>query len=303
LKLFEERTTLQTQINTFYNEKRESSQQFRDANDRYWNKVNEDRARRAERTRVQRAAEEAEKKREIAQRLREEAEIPAFQAQIEDCQTLIDALTGKTTGEVTYKSAPSQAGKVDIAGVPKLDIRKVEDAPEGMVARKKKGDDDDNYFVAKGRAGKAGKKTAQPKSSNGSAATEPSASSQLNLPFSTLSALLSLSIPPPTSAADIPRVVEDVGTKKAWFEANQARVTAENIAKAEAEIQRLDAKEASNQESSGAVDATPPNGGGERPGEPAPTPKISELSSVPVPTEEVDAKLESVLEDGEAALQ
>jgi len=32
-------------------------------------------------------------------------------------------------------------------------------------------------------------------------------------------------------------------TKKAWFEANQARVTAENIAKAEAEIKRLSAKE------------------------------------------------------------
>jgi hypothetical protein len=37
----------------------------------------------------------------------------------------------------------------------------------------------------------------------------------------------------------VPRVVEDLKTKKAWFEANQARVTAEAIAKAEAEIQRL----------------------------------------------------------------
>ncbi|KAK7049513.1 multicopy suppressor of BFA (Brefeldin A) [Paramarasmius palmivorus] len=297
-KLFAERDELQAQINTLYNEKRDSAQKYREHNDRYWNKVNEDRARRLERARAQRAAEEAEKKREIAQRLREEAELPAFQAQIEDCQTLIDALSGKTTGEVTFKSTAAQSGKADIAGVPKLDIRKVEDAPEGMVARKKKGDDGDNYFVAKGRGGKNSKKNT-PKS-NDSPAAEPSASSQLNLPFSTLSALLSLSIPPPTSAADVPRVIEDVGTKKAWFEANQARVTAENIAKAEAEIQRLsnEAKEASKEDASGA-DVTPPNGGGERPGEPAPTPKVADTTSVPVPSEEVDAKLEAVQEDGE----
>jgi len=37
----------------------------------------------------------------------------------------------------------------------------------------------------------------------------------------------------------VPRVVEDLKTKKAWFEANQARVTAENVKKAESEIQRL----------------------------------------------------------------
>jgi len=35
------------------------------------------------------------------------------------------------------------------------------------------------------------------------------------------------------------RVVEDLKTKKAWFEANQACMTAEAMAKAEAEIQRL----------------------------------------------------------------
>ena len=43
-----------------------------------------------------------------------------------------------------------------------------------------------------------------------------------------------MSIPPPSSQIDVPRVVEDLNTKKAWFdlfEANQARVMAEAIAK------------------------------------------------------------------------
>ncbi|KAG7096937.1 hypothetical protein E1B28_004336 [Marasmius oreades] len=304
-KLFEERDTLQAQVNVLYNEKRESSQKYREANDRYWTKVNEDKARRAEKAKAQRAAEEAQKKQEIAQRLREEAEIPAFQAQIEDCQTLIDALSGKSTGEVTFKSTPLQPERGEIAGVAKLEIRKVEAAPEGMVPRKKKNDDDENYFV--GSKGKSKGTKKPPAKSNGNADAAPASaasSSQLNLPFSTLSALLSLSIPPPTSTVDVPRVIENVKTKKAWFEANQARVTAESITKADAEIQRLlyeSSKEAGKSQDSMTSEIIPPNGGGERPGEPAPTPNVHDMASVAVPTEEVDSKLEVVQEqNGEA---
>ncbi|KAJ7068281.1 hypothetical protein C8F01DRAFT_601853 [Mycena amicta] len=231
-KLFEERDKIQADLNLLYNEKREASQQFRDLNDQYWAKVNDDRARRAERLRAQRAAEELQKKQERAARILEEAEMPAYQAQIEDCQTLVDFFSGKTSGTVSLHSA-SLTTKADLAGVPKLEIRKVEAAPEGAVVRKKKGEDDDPYFV--GGKGKGKGKKATPK------ASEPESTGQLNVPFATLSALLSLSIPPPAAHADIPRVIEDLKTKKEWFEANQARVTAENIAKAEAEIQSLNA--------------------------------------------------------------
>ena len=79
-----------------------------------------------------------------------------------------------------------------------------------------------------------------------------------------LTALLSLSIPPPTSTADVPRVIEDLKTKKAWFEANQARVTAENKAKAEAEIRRLLGNSA-DVEVPSSGDVPPPNGGAEQP--------------------------------------
>ncbi|KAF7332215.1 hypothetical protein MKEN_00102500 [Mycena kentingensis (nom. inval.)] len=215
-KLFEERDKIQAELNTLYNEKRESSARFREANDRYWAKINEDRARRAERLRAQRTADELAKKQERAARIREEAEIPAYQAQIEDCQTLIDYFSGKTTGTVSLNSAPLTT-KSEIAGVSKLEIRQVDAAPEGTVVRKKKGDDEESYFP------------------------EADSTDKLNVPFATLSALLSLSIPPPASQADVPRVVGDLKTKKEWFEANQARVTAENISKAESEIQALNA--------------------------------------------------------------
>ncbi|KAH9899841.1 hypothetical protein C8Q73DRAFT_637970 [Cubamyces lactineus] len=297
-KLLDERTSLQNQLDELYNRKRESAQRFKEANDRFYAKLNEDRARRAERARAQRAAEEEAKKKEIADRLREEAEIPAFQAQIEDCQTLIDYFSGKSSS-ATLSSQKPLTEKSDLAGVPKLELRKVEAVPEGAVVRKKKGEDEEAYFVGGGKkkgGKKGGAKPATPAGeSNG--ADSPSPSGQLNVPLPTLSALLTLSIPPPTSPADVPRVIEDLKTKKAWFEANQARVTAENKAKAEAEIRRLLGKSADNVEAPAASnDVKPPNGGAELPAEPAPTPASTDLPSTAVPAEPVDEKLETVQE-------
>ncbi|KAI9512183.1 hypothetical protein F5148DRAFT_1273820 [Russula earlei] len=228
-QLFEERSSLQQQIDAFFAERRESTSRFREANDRYYAKLNEDRARRAEQRRLQKEAEEEEKRKARALQLREQASQPAFQVQIEDCQILIDYFSGKSTTAVV-SSAKEDSTE------PKLDIRQVEAAPDNFVQRKKKGKDEETYFVG-GKGKTKGKKG--PKVGGTDNAEVTTSSSNRNVPYGTLSALLSLSIPPPSSQADVSRVVEDLKTKKAWFEANQARTTAEAIAKAEAEIQRL----------------------------------------------------------------
>ena len=284
-KLFEERDVIQAELNAAFNKKRESTQIYRDQNDRYWAKISEDRARRAERARQQRAADEAQKKNEIAERLRDEAAVPAFQAQIEDCQTLIDYFSGKTSSNPVSDSFPLSP-RTEVAGVPRLDIRKVEVAPEGSVVRKKKNEDEDAYFVGSKAKGKGKRAPSKPLDINGTMPTSPSsASHQLNIPLPTLSALLSLSIPPPASPGDVPRVVEDLKTKKAWFTANQQRVTAENIAKAENEIQRL---------TQGAKETKEVIG--ESPAEPTSTPQASAAPPVvvtPAALEKVDAVLDS----------
>jgi hypothetical protein len=297
-KLFDERNALQAELDTLHSQRRQSTQQYREANDRFYAKLNEDRARRAERARAERAAQEEEKKKALADKLREDASAPAYQAQIEDCQTLIDYFSGKATGGTLSTAASPLAAKADIAGVAKLDLRQIEAPAEGMVARKKKGEDEESYFV--GGKGKKGKKGPKP------AATEADApsSGKLNVPMGTLTALFSLSIPPPTSSEEVPRVIEDLKTKKAWFQANQQRVTAENVAKAEAEIKRLLGTKGES-ETAAAVDGdvVPPAGGGERPAEPASTPNVSDTKSIAVPSSEVVDKLESVqeqqAEDGE----
>ncbi|KAJ6539353.1 hypothetical protein B0H19DRAFT_355895 [Mycena capillaripes] len=280
--LFKERDTIQAELNTLFNEKRESSQKFRESNDRYWAKVNEDRAKRAERLRAQRAAEELQKKQERAERILEEAEMPAFQAQVEDCQTLIDYFSGKSSGTVTFKSAPLGT-KADVAGVPKLEIRKVEAAPEGVVVRKKKGEDEDAYFVGGKGKGKGKKAPAKAAESTDAAPT----ATQLNVPLATLSALLTLSIPPPASNIDVPRVIEDLKTKKEWFEANQARVTAENIAKAQAEIKALNAAAKESKLEEGAA-----NGNVDSPSQ------VADVDSpAPTPSEQTADKLEIAAEE------
>ena len=285
-KLLDERTALQGQLDVLYNRKRESAAIFKEANDKFYTKLNEDRARRAERARAQREEQEAAKKKEIADRLRDEADVPAYQAQIEDCQTLIDHFSGKPTGTLSTQKPLTERSAV--AGVPQLEIRKVDAAPEGLVARKKKGEDEETYFVGGGKK-KGGKKGVKPAVPPAADAPEPTSGGQPNVPLPILTALLSLSIPPPTSTTDVPRVVEDLKTKKAWFEANQARATADNKAKAEAEIRKLLGK-------AGPAPDVPPNGGAERPPEPAPTPAEDAALSVGVPADPVDEKLEEAAE-------
>jgi len=279
-KLFEERDSLQAKLNVLFERKRARTGEYKTLNDQYYKKLTEDRERRAERAKAQRDAENLARKKEIAQQLREEAEVPAYQAQIEDCQNLIDFFSGKSSGNVTYKSTGPLFARPEVAGVPKLEIRKVEEAPEGFTPLKKKGEEQEAYFIAsKGKKG--AKKTPAPPSPAPAPAPAAAAESgpTLNIPLATLTALLSFSIHAPDSAADVPRVIDDLNTKKAWYEANNARVTAENIAKAEAEIQRLSELET--------------------PVEPAPTPLDGPTSSAAssAAPEDIDAKLEAVQEE------
>lgn len=297
-KLYEEMRDFKSQVDDLWTKKKEGAKVHRESNDRWYKKAAEDRARRQERYAAERAAGELEKRKEIAERLREEATVPAFQAEIEDTQTLIAALSAKINGGAIPTPALNLASDKDernVVGAPKLELRQVE-APTDLVARKKKGDLEENYFVAKKRKTPApnGKSAAAaPSPVNGESTPSAAADGKLNIPYSILSALLQLSIPPPTSTSDIPRTIVDLNTKKAWFEANQERVTKENVTKAEAEIKRLDAASAKA--------ALPNDNAGEYPVEPISTPAVPTKTSSPVEAEPVEAKLEAVKESLEEA--
>ncbi|KAG9015537.1 hypothetical protein FRB94_000142 [Tulasnella sp. JGI-2019a] len=233
--LYDERNELQTRLDVVWSKKKAAAQSYREAQDTYWVKMQEDRARKAEKAREARQAAEDEKKKEIIDRLREEGSAPAYQSQIEDCQTLIDLLSGTASTSMSAFVTGREA-----ASVPELDLRKVDEAiDKNLVVVKKKGEEE-NYFVAtkKPKAAKKGGKA------NGTVPPEPTpaaatTSEKYRLPLQTLGALASLSIPPPTSATEVPQTIENLKIKKEWFVANQEKQTATNKAKAEREIESL----------------------------------------------------------------
>ncbi|CAE6530877.1 unnamed protein product [Rhizoctonia solani] len=289
-KIYDERSAISATLDELYQKKRDSNAAWREANDKYYAKMTEDRARKQERFKRQREEEESQRRREHAQRIREEAEIPAFQVEIEDCQTLIDLFSGKITGAAADKKVSTSQSSNGITGVAELSLRTVEADPSLGLALKKKGQEEENYFVAKKK--KAGGKPNQQAAKEKEAPAAPKPEERFHVTFSTLTALGALSIPPPTSSAEVERCIADLQKKRDWYLANQKRVTSEKIAKADAEIAKLEAQAGTNGEV--------PNGNGEHPPEPTHTPAVGDVVSAEVPSEAVDEKLEEVKEEVEA---
>jgi hypothetical protein len=196
---------------------------------RYYAKVQADRQARQERFKAEKAKEDAARREEEITRLREEAKNPAYAAEIEDCKILIGWFQGKYgVGEVPATNAGGkEQAQATLEGVKVLEIRKVENDFKGMTL-KKKGDDEElgGFFGGSGKGKKkGGKKGSASASGTATPQGEAAASGAVNLPMSLLSALLSLGIPPPSGKDDVQRTVDDLETKKAWFEANSAAKT------------------------------------------------------------------------------
>lgn len=155
--------------------------------------------------------------------MREEAKMPAFTSEIEDCTVLANWFKGRYgQGEIPTTNAGEKEA-ASVAGVKDLEIRKVENDFKGMTLKKKDDDDLVGFFGgnAKGKKGK-GKKSA---SASGTATPQTESSGAVNLPMSLLSALLALGIPPPSGKEDVTRAISDLETKKSWYEANSAQKT------------------------------------------------------------------------------
>lgn len=91
-KLFGERSALQGEISALWNLKKESQQRFKDANDRYWTKVNEDRASRAEENRAKAREDEMKVKEDQAKVKKEDrakVKVKADQMKVKADQTKV----------------------------------------------------------------------------------------------------------------------------------------------------------------------------------------------------------------------
>jgi hypothetical protein len=210
-----------------YGKKRESAQKYREDNDKYYAKVQADRQARQERFKAEKAKEDAARQLEEITQMREDAKLAAYSKEIEDCQILIGWFQGKNGNEVPATNAGGK-GQTTLEGVKQLEIRQVDTEFKGMTL-KKKGEDDDlaGFFGGSGKGKKKGGKGSSKAASGTATPSEGAAEKKdaVNLPMSLLSAILSLGIHPPSGKDDVQRTVDDLETKKAWFEANSAAKT------------------------------------------------------------------------------
>ena len=231
---------IKAEMDELYQARRDRLTAYHAENDKYFARVRADRERRQEAQRKER--EEADRMRQEAeiQALREDAALPAFAKEIEDCDVLIRYFSGASEEDTKGENLTQSASKSQ-PEVPKPDAT----VPEGAVVARKKGDEDD-YFAGTG----TGKKKGKGKKSGQQAAKahgSDEAGGAFNVPFGMLSALLSLSIPPPMNQADVPRLVDNIKLKREYFVSTQPHQTQENMRKAEEKIAALQAKTASKE--------------------------------------------------------
>ncbi|EMC95741.1 hypothetical protein BAUCODRAFT_40947, partial [Baudoinia panamericana UAMH 10762] len=170
----------------------------------------------------------------------EEASAPAYQDEIRTASNLIAYFD------------PSSVSKQSVAGPGKFAAtasRTIDDSGIKGTRLPKKGEEEENYFI--GGASKKNKRSRGAASGTSSPAPE----SKFNLDIGTLDSFGRLSVDPPMSQSDVPAAVEKLKEKLEFWKGDQDRKTKENIAKAQAEIDKLEA-EASAAESKGSDRST-----------------------------------------------
>ncbi|KAH7336743.1 hypothetical protein BKA66DRAFT_577468 [Pyrenochaeta sp. MPI-SDFR-AT-0127] len=179
---------------------------------------------RNEKRRVEQQQYVAGKRKEAASKRLEEASAPAYQDEILSTEGLIrhfdpSALPAKEAA-ATSKFAASAQRTVDESGIKGTRVSK-------------KDTEEESYFVGTGgKKGKKGKK--------GGAAP---AASKFNLNMGIIEELAKVGVDAPSSQDEVPATVEKLKAKLAHWKEDQDRKTKENIAKAQKEIERLEAEE------------------------------------------------------------
>ncbi|KAI4606458.1 hypothetical protein J4E83_010049 [Alternaria metachromatica] len=189
---------------------------------------------RNEKRRLEQLQYVAGKRKETASKRLEEASAPAYGDEIIACEGLIrhfdpSALPAKETTAAS-KFAASAQRTVDDSGLKGTRISKKDTEEESYMA---------------GTGGKKGKK-----GKKGGAAA-----SKFNLNIGIIEELAKVGVDPPSSQDEVPATVEKLQAKLAHWKEDQDRKTKENIAKAQKEIDKLEAEEAAEDAANGSTDA------------------------------------------------
>jgi uncharacterized coiled-coil DUF342 family protein len=236
-ELIGKKKELKAQIDTQYNEMRSLRDEFRKSNDEWFHWERAEKERKQNEYREQKKKADSERLARAAQRELEDADIPAFTEEINNCNALIKFLqqyTGQTTSSSTTSGSANAA----------TNARKVDSSlPDGAVALTKKSDREEEFFF--GGKSKKGKRPATAASSTPTQTTK-----TLKIDFVTMDIFFKLKVDVPLTVADAEPAIKAIEEKKAKFLADQKAQTEANKAKALAKIAAIKAKA----EAGGSVD-------------------------------------------------
>jgi len=184
---------------------------------------------REEKRRAENDAYHRGKRQEAAKAKLEDASAAAYQDEIRTTQSLL-AFFDPSSSVKQVASGPSQFAATN--------IRTVDTTGFKGTRVSKKDEEEENYFVGTG-----GKKNKRNRGQAGAGVTSPQPTEgKFNLDLGTIGSLALINVDPPMSQAEVPAVVEKLKEKLAYWKGDQERKTKENIEKAQAEIDRLEAE-------------------------------------------------------------
>ncbi|MCJ1390304.1 hypothetical protein MMC18_003162 [Xylographa bjoerkii] len=229
--LRDERTKLHAEQQTKYSAMRDIKDAYHKARVAYRDHEQELWRQKQERQKAERDAYQKEKRRKIADKKLEEASDPAYMDEILTAEGLIryfdpsaPAASKSLRGPSGFAAEPQRT--VDESSIPGTKVSKKEDR-------------DDTYFM--GTGGKKGKKGRKP---NGTASPAPPTPTdgKFNLSMGVIEELAKVNVEPPMNQTGVASVVEKLKEKLDHWKTDQEKKTKENIAKAQAEIDRLEAE-------------------------------------------------------------
>jgi hypothetical protein len=211
--LRDERSKLQDEQKKTWAAIREVKDKYFGARNAFRDWESDNRRQRAIKIREERDAANKEKRRTIAREKLDEAGQPAFMDEILSAEGLIRHFDPSTPTEAKTLREPSKLGAQAQRTVDASDIK--------GTALKKKGDEEEAYFI--GGGGKKGKKGRKANADAAPASSE----GKFNLNMGIIEELGKVGVDPPSTQADVPGVVEKLKAKVAQWKGDQDKKTKE----------------------------------------------------------------------------
>ncbi|KAG4306414.1 hypothetical protein PORY_000402 [Pneumocystis oryctolagi] len=228
--LYEERNMLNKKKNEAYEKRRNLQDNYYSDLRKFHKFEKEEKQKQWERRRQQQEEYNREKRKQLANKMLEEASQPAFIEEISTCENLIRFLdpSDKFLETQTHENS----------NLPELNIRTVVETDVDTATVLKSKAERDDYFIhgieKKNKASKRNKKM--------SLATDDHTTANFNIDMHILQQFSFVNVNPPFNHSQIPFCIENLKERVKWYKDNQEKTVAERIEKAKKEIEEMEAK-------------------------------------------------------------